>query len=56
MQIDQQFINKICNVLTKRILDFDQSTELQYLGLVLLKEIIETPLNEREKRENIVKK
>lgn len=41
----------------KRILDYDQSTELQYLGLALLKEIMEAPLHEREKKEkNIVKK
>lgn len=52
MQIDQQFIKKVCGVLSKRILDYDQSTELQYLGLVLLKEIMVTPLNEKEKRQS----
>ena len=50
MQIDQQFIKKICTVLTNRILDYEQSTELQYLGLVLLREIMETPLNDEKKK------
>ena len=52
MQIDQQFIKKVSAVLSKRILDYESSTELQYLGLVLLKEIMATPLNEREKRQS----
>ena len=52
MQIDQQFIKKICTVLTNRILDYEQSTELQYLGLVLLREIMETPLNDEKKKMN----
>ena len=57
MQIDQQFIKKISSYLCKRILDYDQSTELQFLGLALLKEVMVAPLHERAKKEkNIVKK
>jgi hypothetical protein len=59
MQIDQKFIQKICNVLTKKIVDFDQSAELQYLSLYLLKEVMSQPLNERgEKKQekNVVSK
>ena len=37
-------------MLAKKILDYDLSSELQFLGLVLLKEIMQTPLNEREKK------
>lgn len=37
-------------MLTNRILDYEQSTELQYLGLVLLREIMETPLNDEKKK------
>lgn len=44
MQIDPSFIPKICNFLKKRVLDFEQSTEQQFLGLCLIKEIIETPM------------
>ena len=48
MLIDQQFINKVCQILTKRIVDFDSSNESQFLGLMLLKEILLIPLAERE--------
>ena len=34
------------------MIDFDQSTELQYLSIVLLKEVILTPLAEKAHRPN----
>ena len=59
MQIDQKFIQRICFVLTKKIVDFDQSAELQYLGLYLLKEVMSIPLNEKggkKEEKNVVSK
>ena len=53
MLIDQQFINKVCQILTKRIVDFDSSNESQFLGLMLLKEILLIPLAEREPSKNL---
>ena len=50
MQIDQQFIMKISQVLCERVVDFDQSAELQYLSLALLREVMQTPLNDEEKK------
>lgn len=37
----------------KRIVDFDSSSESQFLGLMLLKEILLIPLAEREPRKNL---
>lgn len=40
------------------MVDFDQSAELQYLSLALLREVMQTPLNdeEKKKKKNGVKK
>jgi len=50
----------VCQILALKIGDFEQSTEQQYLGLVLLKEIIQTPLTtegnqQKETSSNLVK-
>lgn len=49
MQIDPSFIPKICVFLTQRIVDFEQSSEQQMLGLLMLKELIATPMTNEEK-------
>lgn len=58
MQIDPSFIPKICNFLKQRVLDFEQSNEQQFLGLCLIKEIIETPIinDDSLKKKKVTKK
>ncbi|CDW80807.1 UNKNOWN [Stylonychia lemnae] len=50
MQINKKFIQKICTVLCKRIQEPTYSNELKLLGLVLIRELILTPIKKREPR------
>jgi hypothetical protein len=55
MQINQKMVKRTCIQLRNRIDEKALSIELRYLGLVLLKEIMNSPLVALKKRKGIKK-
>jgi len=52
IQIDARFVPKICHYLAKKITTQVISLEFQYLYLMLMKELMQTP-NEQNKGKNV---
>eukprot|EP00347_Sterkiella_histriomuscorum_P001312 403372517 len=51
MQINKKFIKKICNCLSKRVAEPIYTAELRLLGLVLIRELMLTPIKKRDPKQ-----